>query len=178
MSACCLFQPSSQQPEARSCLPAVLCLPSPHPGAGQHTWGRSPLRGLTAHSRTAPKIRTFGIRKRARDLAATTAASAGRDGRRPRAVLGPKGGHGHCAGASGPVPTLSPGLCVPAGAIHLEFHSSGNHYVWRKVTSTVHNIIVGKLWIDQVGAQAGLVGLGPGWVRPWGCGGEQKRCCS
>ncbi len=36
------------------------------------------------------------------------------------------------------------------GAIHLQFHSSGNHYVWRKVTSTVHNIIVGKLWIDQV----------------------------
>ncbi|KAM9625439.1 oxysterol-binding protein 2 isoform 3-T3 [Morphnus guianensis] len=39
---------------------------------------------------------------------------------------------------------------MPLGAIHLEFHSSGNHYVWRKVTSTVHNIIVGKLWIDQV----------------------------
>ncbi|KAJ7399966.1 Oxysterol-binding protein 1 [Pitangus sulphuratus] len=40
---------------------------------------------------------------------------------------------------------------MPLGAIHLEFHSSGNHYVWRKVTSTVHNIIVGKLWIDQSG---------------------------
>ncbi|KAM8866252.1 oxysterol-binding protein 2 isoform 1-T1 [Synchiropus picturatus] len=40
---------------------------------------------------------------------------------------------------------------VPLGAIHLHFHSSGNHYVWRKVTSTVHNIIVGKLWIDQSG---------------------------
>ncbi|CAB1319843.1 unnamed protein product [Coregonus sp. 'balchen'] len=39
---------------------------------------------------------------------------------------------------------------MPLGAIHLQFHSSGNHYVWRKVTSTVHNIIVGKLWIDQV----------------------------
>lgn len=36
------------------------------------------------------------------------------------------------------------------GNIHLQFHSSGNHYVWSKVTSTVHNIIVGKLWIDQV----------------------------
>lgn len=43
---------------------------------------------------------------------------------------------------------LSP---LSPGAIHLQFHSSGNHYVWRKVTSTVHNIIVGKLWIDQVG---------------------------
>ncbi|CAL1616554.1 unnamed protein product [Knipowitschia caucasica] len=40
---------------------------------------------------------------------------------------------------------------MPLGAIHLKFHSSGNHYVWRKVTSTVHNIIVGKLWIDQSG---------------------------
>ncbi|XP_068558946.1 oxysterol-binding protein 2 isoform X3 [Cebidichthys violaceus] len=40
---------------------------------------------------------------------------------------------------------------MPLGAIHLLFHSSGNQYVWRKVTSTVHNIIVGKLWIDQSG---------------------------
>uniref|UniRef100_A0A667X6J0 Oxysterol-binding protein n=1 Tax=Myripristis murdjan TaxID=586833 RepID=A0A667X6J0_9TELE len=40
---------------------------------------------------------------------------------------------------------------MPLGYIHLQFHSSGNHYVWSKVTSTVHNIIVGKLWIDQSG---------------------------
>ncbi|XP_060763533.1 oxysterol-binding protein 2 isoform X2 [Neoarius graeffei] len=40
---------------------------------------------------------------------------------------------------------------MPLGSIHLQFHASGNHYVWRKVTSTVHNIIVGKLWIDQSG---------------------------
>ncbi|XP_022536881.2 oxysterol-binding protein 2 isoform X1 [Astyanax mexicanus] len=40
---------------------------------------------------------------------------------------------------------------MPLGNIHLLFHSSGNHYVWSKVTSTVHNIIVGKLWIDQSG---------------------------
>ncbi|XP_048836635.1 oxysterol-binding protein 2 isoform X2 [Brienomyrus brachyistius] len=40
---------------------------------------------------------------------------------------------------------------MPLGAIHLQFHASGNHYVWHKVTSTVHNIIVGKLWIDQSG---------------------------
>ncbi|XP_041926759.1 oxysterol-binding protein 2-like isoform X1 [Alosa sapidissima] len=40
---------------------------------------------------------------------------------------------------------------MPRGYIHLQFHSSGNHYVWGKVTSTVHNIIVGKLWIDQSG---------------------------
>lgn len=49
-------------------------------------------------------------------------------------------------------PLFAQGTPLPTGAIHLEFHSSGNHYVWRKVTSTVHNIIVGKLWIDQVGA--------------------------
>ncbi|KAJ7987190.1 hypothetical protein DPEC_G00336180 [Dallia pectoralis] len=40
---------------------------------------------------------------------------------------------------------------MPLGCIHLQFHASGNHYVWGKVTSTVHNIIVGKLWIDQSG---------------------------
>uniref|UniRef100_A0A3Q1K2I0 PH domain-containing protein n=1 Tax=Anabas testudineus TaxID=64144 RepID=A0A3Q1K2I0_ANATE len=33
----------------------------------------------------------------------------------------------------------------------IPFTLSGNHYVWSKVTSTVHNIIVGKLWIDQSG---------------------------
>lgn len=30
------------------------------------------------------------------------------------------------------------------------FEKSNNHYSWKKVTTTVHNIIVGKLWIDQV----------------------------
>lgn len=46
--------------------------------------------------------------------------------------------------------TSDPVSISPPGAIHLEFQASGNHYVWRKSTSTVHNIIVGKLWIDQV----------------------------
>ncbi|XP_068102557.1 oxysterol-binding protein 2 isoform X2 [Hyperolius riggenbachi] len=40
---------------------------------------------------------------------------------------------------------------MPLGDIHLDFPATGNHYVWKKVTSTVHNIIVGKLWIDQSG---------------------------
>ncbi|XP_043939993.1 oxysterol-binding protein 1 [Protopterus annectens] len=40
---------------------------------------------------------------------------------------------------------------MPLGSIHCIFHSSGNHYSWKKVTTTVHNIIVGKLWIDQSG---------------------------
>ncbi|XP_069684102.1 oxysterol-binding protein 1 isoform X1 [Periplaneta americana] len=39
---------------------------------------------------------------------------------------------------------------IPLGMAHLEFNS-GNHYTWRKVTTTVHNIIVGKLWVDQHG---------------------------
>jgi len=40
---------------------------------------------------------------------------------------------------------------IPLGISHLEFKSSKNHYTWRKVTTTVHNIIVGKLWIDNHG---------------------------
>ncbi|XP_046385783.1 oxysterol-binding protein 1 isoform X2 [Ischnura elegans] len=40
---------------------------------------------------------------------------------------------------------------IPLGTAHLEFNASGNHYTWRKVTTTVHNIIVGKLWVDQSG---------------------------
>ena len=39
---------------------------------------------------------------------------------------------------------------IPHGVAHLKFNKSGNHYTWKKVTTTVHNIIVGKLWIDQV----------------------------
>ncbi|KJE96930.1 hypothetical protein CAOG_09049 [Capsaspora owczarzaki ATCC 30864] len=39
---------------------------------------------------------------------------------------------------------------VPVGITHLTFEN-GDHYTWRKVTTTVHNIIVGKLWIDQHG---------------------------
>jgi len=40
---------------------------------------------------------------------------------------------------------------IPMGIAHLTFDKSNNHYTWRKVTSTVHNIIVGKLWIDNHG---------------------------
>lgn len=40
-------------------------------------------------------------------------------------------------------------FCV--GIAHLVFKKSGNHYTWRKVTTTVHNIIVGKLWVDNHG---------------------------
>uniref|UniRef100_A0A3P8SNF4 Oxysterol-binding protein n=1 Tax=Amphiprion percula TaxID=161767 RepID=A0A3P8SNF4_AMPPE len=40
---------------------------------------------------------------------------------------------------------------MPLGTIHASFEKSNNHYTWKKVTTTVHNIIVGKLWIDQSG---------------------------
>ncbi|XP_056627894.1 oxysterol-binding protein 1 isoform X2 [Triplophysa dalaica] len=40
---------------------------------------------------------------------------------------------------------------MPLGSIHCMFEKSNNHYTWKKVTTTVHNIIVGKLWIDQSG---------------------------
>lgn len=39
----------------------------------------------------------------------------------------------------------------PLGIAHLEFAESGNHYTWRKVNTLVHNFVIGKLWIDQVG---------------------------
>lgn len=40
---------------------------------------------------------------------------------------------------------------TPIDITHLEFANSLNHYTWRKVTTTVHNIIVGKLWVDNHG---------------------------
>ncbi|CAH0548933.1 unnamed protein product [Brassicogethes aeneus] len=40
---------------------------------------------------------------------------------------------------------------IPLGMAHLEFTNTGNKFSWRKVTTTVHNIIVGKLWVDQHG---------------------------
>ncbi|CAB4063917.1 OSBP [Lepeophtheirus salmonis] len=39
----------------------------------------------------------------------------------------------------------------PLGIAHLEFTESGNHFTWRKVKTLVHNFVVGKLWIDQMG---------------------------
>eukprot|EP00095_Tigriopus_kingsejongensis_P012379 snap_masked-scaffold190_size271632-processed-gene-1.1 protein:Tk12379 transcript:snap_masked-scaffold190_size271632-processed-gene-1.1-mRNA-1 annotation:"hypothetical protein DAPPUDRAFT_315619" len=39
----------------------------------------------------------------------------------------------------------------PLGIAHLTFERSGNHYTWRKVKTVVHNIVIGKLWVDQHG---------------------------
>jgi oxysterol-binding protein 1 len=40
---------------------------------------------------------------------------------------------------------------VPLGNSHVEFTTSGTKFSWRKVTTTVHNIIVGRLWVDNHG---------------------------
>ncbi|XP_028036582.1 oxysterol-binding protein 1 [Bombyx mandarina] len=40
---------------------------------------------------------------------------------------------------------------IPLGAASAKFLAHGNKYTWRKVTTTVHNIIVGKLWVDNHG---------------------------
>ncbi|XP_019854132.1 PREDICTED: oxysterol-binding protein 1-like [Amphimedon queenslandica] len=41
--------------------------------------------------------------------------------------------------------------CFPVGGVHLIIHRSGSHYTWNKVVTTIHNIIVGKLWVDNAG---------------------------
>ncbi|XP_060533104.1 oxysterol-binding protein 1 isoform X2 [Cylas formicarius] len=40
---------------------------------------------------------------------------------------------------------------IPLGSASVEFRGNGHRFSWRKVTTTVHNIIVGKLWVDQHG---------------------------
>jgi len=42
-------------------------------------------------------------------------------------------------------------LFIFSGIAHMVFPKSGNHYTWRKVTTTVNNIIVGRLWVDNHG---------------------------
>lgn len=40
---------------------------------------------------------------------------------------------------------------TPIGWSHVTFPTHGNeHYTWRKVTTAVHNLIVGKLWVENV----------------------------
>ncbi|EDV94494.1 oxysterol-binding protein 1 [Drosophila grimshawi] len=45
----------------------------------------------------------------------------------------------------------------PLGGAYVLFPKTGHRYSWRKVTTTVNNIIVGKLWVDQHG-QTEIVG--------------------
>ncbi|XP_013167401.1 PREDICTED: oxysterol-binding protein 1 [Papilio xuthus] len=55
---------------------------------------------------------------------------------------------------------------IPLGGASAMFLNSGNKYTWRKVTTTVHNIIVGKLWMDHHGDMdiAGEAGAAAGYV--------------
>ena len=70
-------------------------------------------------------------------------------------------------------------VCYPVGNTHIVFHRSGNHYTWNKVVTTIHNIIIGRLWIDQVGVyvrdfdrkKSGEGGGSGGWNN---CRGEQE----
>lgn len=39
---------------------------------------------------------------------------------------------------------------IPLGECHLNF-KNGNRYSWRKPTTSIHNVIVGKLWVEQEG---------------------------
>ena len=41
----------------------------------------------------------------------------------------------------------------PVGLQHIYFKESGEHYTFDKITTTAHNIIVGKLWVDNSGEQ-------------------------
>ena len=47
--------------------------------------------------------------------------------------------------------------CFPIGGMHVIFHKSGSHYTWNKVVVTIHNIIVGKLWVDNVSGPSHLI---------------------
>ena len=47
--------------------------------------------------------------------------------------------------------TMNSMQVVPKGMAHLEFKESGNHYTWRRVTTSVHNLGVGTLWIEHHG---------------------------
>lgn len=40
---------------------------------------------------------------------------------------------------------------IPAGVVHLRIPKFGDHFSWSKVTTCIHNIVVGKLWIDNYG---------------------------
>eukprot|EP00040_Diaphanoeca_grandis_P006538 m.37813 g.37813 ORF g.37813 m.37813 type:complete len:707 (+) comp17763_c0_seq1:135-2255(+) len=40
---------------------------------------------------------------------------------------------------------------TPTGVAHVHFNDTGDHFTWTKVPTTVHNVIVGELWVDQHG---------------------------
>ncbi|CAM6092140.1 unnamed protein product [Calypogeia fissa] len=40
---------------------------------------------------------------------------------------------------------------LPTGVCHLRYAKNGDHITWGKVTTCAHNVVVGKLWIDNYG---------------------------
>ncbi|XP_020614102.1 oxysterol-binding protein 1-like [Orbicella faveolata] len=40
---------------------------------------------------------------------------------------------------------------IPTGICHVKFKSDGHHYTWKKPITTIHNILVGSLYVDQEG---------------------------
>ena len=40
---------------------------------------------------------------------------------------------------------------IPQGSANLEFKDNGDFFTWQKVTTCVHNIVYGELWIDNYG---------------------------
>lgn len=39
----------------------------------------------------------------------------------------------------------------PLGSVHVLMPKTGDHYVWNKVTTCVHNLFSGQRWVDQYG---------------------------
>ncbi|XP_032238673.1 oxysterol-binding protein 1 isoform X2 [Nematostella vectensis] len=40
---------------------------------------------------------------------------------------------------------------IPTGHCHLKFKTNGHHFSWKKPVTTIHNILVGSLYVDQEG---------------------------
>lgn len=41
--------------------------------------------------------------------------------------------------------------CAPTGAFHIILKNTGDHFIWTKPQSNVHNIIFGKMYVDHYG---------------------------
>lgn len=40
---------------------------------------------------------------------------------------------------------------IPTGMCHVKFKANGHHFTWQKPITTIHNILVGSLYVDQEG---------------------------
>ncbi|CAN8066371.1 unnamed protein product [Agarophyton chilense] len=40
---------------------------------------------------------------------------------------------------------------IPTGLNHVEFPETGDHYVFNQITTCVHNIVIGRMWLDNYG---------------------------